>query len=53
MGKSNDPKADGQFSNAPYFNFNNDKLNFDTNDVSNPNEHYGSASALFPKSLPR
>jgi len=52
MDRSNIPKADGKFSNAPYFNFNDDKLKFDTNDVSNANENYGSASALLPKSLP-
>ncbi len=53
MGGSNIPKADGQFSNAPYFNFNDDKLKFNTNDVGNANENYGSASALLPKSLPK
>ena len=36
--------ADGQFDNAPYFNFNDDKVKFDTNDVDNANDNYGSAS---------
>ena len=31
----------GQFGHAPYFNFN-DKAKFDTNDVSNANDNYGS-----------
>jgi hypothetical protein len=51
MGRSNIPKADGQFSNAPIFNFNDGKLKFNTNDVSNANENYGSASGAVPKSL--
>ena len=42
------PEADGQFVNAPYFNFNDDKLKFDTNDVDDANSNYGSASALLP-----
>ncbi len=42
------PKADGVFSNAPYWNFNDDKLKFDTNPVDNANPNYGSASAFLP-----
>lgn len=45
------PDADGKFSNAPYFNFNDDKVKFDTNDVSNANDNYGSASGFSPKYL--
>ena len=43
--------GDGQFGHAPYFNFN-DKAKFDTNDVSNANDKYGSSSGFVPKSLP-
>lgn len=47
------PEANGQATHAPYFNFNDDKLKFDTNDVDNPNDNYGSASGFHrsPKSL--
>lgn len=51
MDQGNSPDADGDFSNAPYFNFNNDKLKFDTNWIDNANDNYGSASAFSPKSL--
>lgn len=51
MGKDNYPNGDGKFSNAPYLNFNDDKVKFDTNDVSNANDNYGTASGFFPKSL--
>ncbi len=38
-----------EFLSAPYFNFNDDKLKFDTNDVDNPNDNYGAASGfVFP-----
>lgn len=50
-GEGNIPDADGRFDNAPYFNFNDDKLKFDTNDVDNANDNYGSASGFSPKSL--
>ncbi len=43
--------ADGQFDNAPNFNFNDDKVKFDTNKVSNTNENYGSVSGFLPKLL--
>ena len=49
MESSKTPDADGVFSKAPIFNFNDDKLKFDTNDVSNANDNYGSASAFVPK----
>ena len=45
------PDADGQFDNAPYFNFNDDKVKFDTNWFDNANDNYGSASGFVPKSL--
>jgi hypothetical protein len=51
MGGGNNPDADGQFVKAPILNVNDDKLNFDTKDVDNANENYGSASAWFPKLL--
>jgi len=50
-GRRQFPDADGQFENAPYFNFNDGKLKFNTNWVSNANDNYGSASAFSPKSL--
>lgn len=43
------PNADGDFSKSPYFKFNDDKVKFDTNDVSNANDNYGSASVCLPK----
>lgn len=45
------PDADGVFSKAPIFNFNDDKLKFDTNDVSNANDNYGTVSGFVPKYL--
>ncbi len=45
------PDANGVFSKAPIFNFNDDKLKFDTNDVSNANDNYGSVSGFVPKYL--
>ena len=42
---------DAAFSKAPIFNFNDDKLKFDTNDVSNANDNYGSVSGFVPKYL--
>lgn len=45
------PDADGDFSNAPIFNFNDDKVKFDTKYVDNANDNYGSASWFSPKSL--
>jgi len=46
MGGNNNPEADGQFLNAPIFNFNDGKLKLDTNKVSNPNDNYGSVSGF-------
>ena len=43
--------ADEKFSKTPYFNFNDGKVKFDTNDVDNANENSGSASGLLPKFL--
>lgn len=43
------PNADGDFSKSPIFNFNDDKLKFNTNDMSNANDNYGSVSGFVPK----
>ena len=43
------PKADGVFSKAPILNVNDDRLKFDTNDVDNANENYGTASFFLPQ----
>ena len=48
MESSKTPDADGKFWNAPIFNFNDDKLKFNFNDVDNPNENYGSSSGCLP-----
>ncbi len=53
MGEGNSPNADGQFVKAPIFNFNDDKVKFNTNDAGNANENYGSVSGFLPKSLPK
>ena len=53
MDEGNISDADGDFSNTPIFNFNDDQLNFDTNRVDNANDNYGSVSAFLPKSLLR
>jgi len=45
------PDSDVRFDHAPYFNFNDGKVKFDTNTVDNANENYGSASGVVPKSL--
>lgn len=45
------PDANGVFNKALYFNFNDGKVKFDTNDVDNANENYGSVSGFFSKSL--
>lgn len=51
MGKDKYPDADVRFDRAPYFNFNDGKVKFDTNWFDNANDNYGSASAFVPKSL--
>jgi hypothetical protein len=51
MESSKTPDADGAFSKAPIFNFNDGKLKFDTNDVSNANDNYGTVSGFLPKYL--
>ncbi len=43
------PDADGDFSRAPYFSFNDGKLKFDTCWMVIANGSYGSASAFFPQ----
>ncbi len=52
MGKSKNPKnSDAPFDHAPIFNFNDDKLKFNTNWSDNANDNYGSASGwAVPKS---
>lgn len=50
-GQKQYPDANGQFDNAPYFNFNDGEVRFNTNDVSDPNDNYGSASGFLSKSL--
>jgi len=51
MDKDKYPDADVRFDHAPYFNFNDGKVKFDTNWFDNANDNYGSASAFVPKSL--
>jgi hypothetical protein len=51
MDGGNIPDADGDFSNAPIFNFDDGKVKFDTKWFDNANENYGSASAFLSKSL--
>jgi hypothetical protein len=51
MDKGNTPDADGDFSNAPYFNWNDGKLKFDTNWTNNVNDNFGSVSGFGSKSL--
>lgn len=51
MGESKIPDADGQFVNAPIFNWNDGKLHFNNNWTNNANKQYGSASGFLPKSL--
>ncbi len=50
MRASKNPETDGRFVLAPYFNWNDGMLKFDTNDADNPNDNYGSASGFSPKS---
>ena len=53
MGRSNKaPDADGDFYNAPYLNVNDDRFYYNSNDVDNPNENYGTASAFVPSAAP-
>lgn len=47
-GSNKAPKVGKTFSNYPYWNFNDDKLKFNFNDVDNPNENYGSSSGCLP-----
>ena len=49
MNKDNYPDGNGDFSHAPYFNFNDDKVRFDTKHVSNANDNYGTASGFLPQ----
>ena len=52
-GRRQCPDADGRFNKAPYFNFNDGQVKFDTNDVDNAYGNYGSASGFLAKSLLR
>jgi hypothetical protein len=45
------PESDVRFDNAPYFNFNDSDVKFDTNWVSRTHGRYGSASGFLPKYL--
>lgn len=51
MDKDSYPDADERFTNAPYFNFNDGKVKFDTNWFDNANDNYGSVSGFVPKPL--
>jgi hypothetical protein len=51
MGRGKIPDHRGEFSKAPYLNFNDGKVRFNTDHVSNPNQNYGSSSAFCPKFL--
>jgi hypothetical protein len=51
INKDNYPDGDGKFSGAHCFNFDDGEVGFDTNDVDNANDNYGSASGFLPKSL--
>ena len=47
-GQSKLSEADGQADKAPYLNFNDGKVKFNTNRTDNPNENYGSVSCWLP-----
>ena len=51
MDRDKTPDSDVRFDHAPYFNFNDGKVKFDTNWLDNANDNYGSASGFVPKSL--
>jgi len=46
--EANFSEADEQADKAPYLNFNDDKVKFNTNNADNPNENYGSVSCWLP-----
>ena len=50
-GEDKYPDSDDRFDHAPIFNFNDDKVKFDTNWFDNANSNYGSASGFVPKFL--
>ena len=52
MDGGNNPDADGDFSNAPIFNFNGGKVKFSAYFYDLAHDYYGSASAFLSKSLP-
>jgi len=43
------PDADGEFSEAPFLDFDDGEVGFGTDHVSYPDEHYGSSSAFLPQ----
>jgi len=47
-GQSKLTEADGQADKAPYLNFNDDKVKFNTNNRDNANENYGMLSCWLP-----
>ena len=49
MDRNNNPDADGQFVNAPNFNWNDGKVKLNTDNVDNVDENYGSASGFLPQ----
>ena len=48
-GQKQNPDGDDKFVNAPIFNWNDDKLYFNTNWTNNANKQYGSASGFLPQ----
>jgi hypothetical protein len=51
MDKDNSPDADGDFSNAPNFNWNDDKVKFSFNWTNNANDNFGTVSGFVSKSF--
>lgn len=51
IGQRQFPGADVRFDHSPNFNFNDDKVKFDTNHIANANDNYGSPSGFVPKFL--
>jgi len=51
MGESNNPNADGDFTNYLYFNFNDGQLKFNYNWVNNVNKQWGAGSGFLPEFL--
>ena len=51
-GKDKYPDSDDRFDNAPYFNFDDDKVKFDAYWFDNANDNCGSVSGFVPKFFP-